>query len=310
MIWLSWRQNRLELLVTLAVSVALGAAMTVVTFQAQAVAAAVSQTCSSTPGPLCQAASVDFNERFRYLNTFFEAALFVLPALAGIFIGAPLLAREFEQGTARLVWTQGITRLRWLGIKLSLILTIGFVISAVLALVAGRWVSSQTGVFTNRWDYFDTQGPVFVGYVIFAIALGIAAGTLIRRVVPAMGATLVAFVAIRLAVFLWVRPNFLPPLELDISNPLTNGGDTWQLGQRAVDLAGHPVSQQYYQQLLANAGFLQGSTADYLRAHGVIVLQSYQPESRFGLFQGLEASLFAVLAAVMLGVAIWSTRRA
>ena len=36
------------------------------------------------------------------------------------------------------------------------------------------------------------------GYAVFAIALGIAAGTLIRRVVPAIGITLFGFFAVRL----------------------------------------------------------------------------------------------------------------
>ena len=37
-------------------------------------------------------------------------------------------------------------------------------------------------------------------------ALGVAAGVLIRRTLPAMAATLVAFVGVRAAVFAWVRP--------------------------------------------------------------------------------------------------------
>ena len=35
--------------------------------------------------------------------------LTLLPALAGLFIGAPLLARELEHGTHRLAWTQSLT---------------------------------------------------------------------------------------------------------------------------------------------------------------------------------------------------------
>ena len=50
--------------------------------------------------------------------------------------------------------------------------------------------------------------------------------------------------------------------------------------------------------------------SDYMRAHGVIVLQIYQPESRFWIFQSLEASLFVAMAAALVGLAIWSIRRA
>lgn len=309
MIWLSWRQHRLELLVGLVLSLGLAGAMTVVTYQIPGGQAAVNQICSTSTGPLCVAASQDFDQRFSGLNTYFEVALLALPVLAGVFIGAPLLAREFEQGTVRLVWTQGITRFRWLGITLTLILTAALLASALLALAGARLVWSQEGIFSSRWNTFDIQGPAFVGHVIFALALGTAAGTLIRRTVPAMGATLVAFVAIQLAVFNWIRPHYLPPLEVDASKSV-DLGSSWDLGQRAVDLAGHPVSQQYYQQLLANMGSLPGSVDDYFRAHGIIVLQVYQPESRFWPFQGIEAGLFVGLAAILIGVAMWSIRRA
>jgi hypothetical protein len=308
-IWLSWRQHRLDLILGVLLSLGLAGAMTLVTNQIPGGQAAVNQICSSTTGPLCVAASLDFSQRFSGLDTYFELALLALPVLAGVFIGAPLLAREFEQGTVRLVWTQGITRFRWLGVTLALVLTIALLTSAVLAIAGTRLVWSQEGIFTSRWDSFDIQGPAYVGHVIFALALGTAAGALIRRTVPAMGATLVALVAIQLVVFNWVRPHYLPPLEVETSKPI-DLTSSWDLGQHAVDLAGHPVAQQNYQQLLANMGSLTGSVSDYFRAHGIIVLQVYQPESRFWLFQEIEAVLFVVLAAILLGVTTWSIRRA
>ena len=51
-----------------------------------------------------------------------------------------------------------------------------------------------------------------VGYALFAFALGVAVGAVIRRTLPAMGATLVAFVAVRLAVYEWLRPRYMAPL--------------------------------------------------------------------------------------------------
>lgn len=309
MIWLSWRQHRLELLLTLVLAFGLAGAMTMVTYQIPAGQAAVNQICSSASGSLCQAASQDFDQRFSGINTYFELALLALPGLAGVFIGAPLLAREFEQGTDRLVWTQGITRVRWFGIKLTLTLSVVLLASAVLGLAGARLVWSQEGIFSSRWYTFDIQGPAFVGHVIFAVALGTAAGVLIRRTVPAMGATLVGFVAIQLAVYNWVRPNYLPPLQVN-EFKMIDGGSFWDLGTRAVDLSGHSVSDQYYQQLLANMGSLPGSVNDYFQAHGIIVLQMYQPESRFWLFQGIEAALFVVFAAMLLGAAMWLIRRA
>ena len=41
------------------------------------------------------------------------------PLVLGLFWGAPLIAREIETGTHTLVWTQGVSRRRWLAGKLS-----------------------------------------------------------------------------------------------------------------------------------------------------------------------------------------------
>jgi hypothetical protein len=40
------------------------------------------------------------------------------PVLAGLFLGAPLLAGELETGTTQFAWMQGITRRRWLAVKI------------------------------------------------------------------------------------------------------------------------------------------------------------------------------------------------
>jgi len=57
--------------------------------------------------------------------SFLEAALglvvLVVPALIGVFWGAPLIARELETGTFRLAWTQSVTRTRWLAVKLGVV---------------------------------------------------------------------------------------------------------------------------------------------------------------------------------------------
>lgn len=310
MAWLTWRQHRVELLTVLGLGLGLAALMTVVSIEAQSGSGAVRQSCAGAPGPQCLTESINFSSQFTTIFEVFQGLLLALPGLAGMFIGAPLLAREFEQGTARLVWTQGITRLRWFAMKLGVILFVAVAVASVLGVVGSLMTGTPGGMFDSRWSSFDLQGLVLVAYVIFGIALGAAAGATIRRTVPAMAVTLVGFIAIRVAVYNWVRPNLLPPLSWDTSKLTPNLGDSWYLGERAVDLSGHPVSDQYYQQLLANAGVLQGSLADYMRAHGVVVLQLYQPEGRFWLFQSMEAALFLILAVALIGLAAWAIRRA
>lgn len=308
MLWLSWRQHRIELLITLALGLSLAVVMTVVMLQIQSGFAAVRQTC---PSGLCASAFMNLDARFSTIVTAIEGALLALPGLAGIFIGAPLLAREFEQGTVRMVWTQGVTRRRWLATKLGLVLAAAGLVGGLLAIVGSGMSGSPAGMFTSRWSSFDLQGPALVSYVVFGIALGTAAGAIIRRSVAAMTATLVMFAVVRVAVALFVRPNFLSPLAVDEGTigSGSNLGDSWDLGIRAVDLSGHAVSQDYYSQLAASASALPGSFSDYMRAHGVVVLYVYQPESRFWLFQSFEAALFITLAAVLIALVVWSTNR-
>jgi hypothetical protein len=307
MLWLSWRQHRTELLITLALGLSLAGAMTVVTYQANSGFGAVRQAC---PWPLCVPTLLNFDSQFSTLFTLFEGALLGLPGLAGIFMGAPLLAREFEQGTVRLVWTQGVTRHRWLATKIGVILAGCVLMGGLLAAVGSLMTGTPEGMFTSRWSSFDLQGPALVSYVIFGVALGTTAGALIRRVVASMAVTGVIFAAVRVGVAQLLRPNFLPPLSIDQGQVGPGPGDSWNLGIRAVDLSGHPVSQDYFNQLMANAGDLPGSVSDYLRAHGVVELYIYQPESRFWVFQSIEALLFISLAAALVGVVLWSTRRA
>ena len=54
---------------------------------------------------------------YRTVNKGLDVAALAVPGLIGMFWGAPLIAREFETGTFRLAWTQGVTRTRWLAAK-------------------------------------------------------------------------------------------------------------------------------------------------------------------------------------------------
>src|SRR6266511_2363899 len=96
--WLTWRQHRAEILGGLVLLAAVGAC--------------VAEDCDTL---LQQFAG-------RYVGLGDQLTLLtVLPVLAGVFIGAPLLGRELEYGTWRLAWAQGVTRTQWLAVKLALL---------------------------------------------------------------------------------------------------------------------------------------------------------------------------------------------
>ncbi|MFC6020439.1 hypothetical protein ACFP2T_30250 [Plantactinospora solaniradicis] len=77
----------------------------------------------------------------------------------------------------------------------------------------GWWLGPLTQVGRgDRFDafFFDMQGLVPVGYTLFAVALGVFAGTVWPKVLPAMAGTLVGFLGLRTALAMLARPRYLP----------------------------------------------------------------------------------------------------
>ena len=92
----------------------------------------------------------------------------------------------------------------------------------------------------------------------FALVLGVLAGLLIRRTIPAMATTLVVFVAARFAESLWIRPHLWTPLRIVSAfqvpaGPGSNGATSigaggikandWVLSDQVLNGAGHVIGQ-------------------------------------------------------------------
>ncbi|MGC5535413.1 ABC transporter permease [Streptomyces sp. SR-10] len=127
-----------------------------------------------------------------------------LPLILAVFIGAPLIAGDQENGTAQLVTTQSATRRQWLIAKLGLAYTLALVSGVVLSALFTWWWKPYRSVFLSDWIdgvIFDNTGPVLPAFLLFLTAAGITIGTLIRRVLPAMVVTFL-FTAIT-TMFVW-----------------------------------------------------------------------------------------------------------
>jgi ABC-type transport system involved in multi-copper enzyme maturation permease subunit len=161
----------------------------------------------------CASVTTVFLSSYRWMQVAAPAVLLVLPALIGAFWGAPLIARELETGTFRLAWTQSVTRQRWLAVKLGLTGLASMAVAGLLSLILTWWFSPIDRVQRNPLTpaMFGVRGITPIGYAAFAFALGVTAGVLIRRTVPAMAATIVVFTGVRLAFSLWVRPCLIAP---------------------------------------------------------------------------------------------------
>src|SRR5205823_3216582 len=166
-----------------------------------------------------------FDRQYRGLQ-FLVPLFLVVPLLVGLFWGAPLVARETEQGTHRLVWTQSITRRRWFSTKVALVAGAAVVGAAAFAELVTWWSGIFVRADANRFSpgIFDIRGIVSIAYVLFAVALGVLVGTLVRRTLPAMAATLGAFIGVRVLVTLFLRAHYLAARTLSAPLPVAGGG--------------------------------------------------------------------------------------
>src|SRR6202035_534493 len=110
MIWVAWRQFRTQALVALGLLGAFAVLVLVTGIH-------LHEVYDSLGGARCNAANLDCSALIgheKVLASLLGPILLAIPALLGMFWGAPLLARELESGTYRLAWTQSVTRRRWL----------------------------------------------------------------------------------------------------------------------------------------------------------------------------------------------------
>ncbi|MGW7071590.1 hypothetical protein ACWGII_22470 [Streptomyces sp. NPDC054855] len=137
----------------------------------------------------------DTDSSFRRYIDYSGVALLVAPCLIGLFVAGPMIGRDLETGTYKLAWTQSVSPVRWLAVRLSLCATA--VAVAVTLLAAGqRWAWSTGPNFNGSqasWferGIYGSVGPVAVAYALFGLGVGALAGVVLRRTLPAMGAAL------------------------------------------------------------------------------------------------------------------------
>jgi hypothetical protein len=145
---------------------------------------------------------------------------------------------------------------------------------------------------------------------LFALALGILAGLVLRRTVAAMTATLIVFAAARLAMLEFVRPHFLAPLSRTVVASDTGRfpGD-WVLSDTLVDAGGRQISAGREDLAVLHAQHAGMDPHTYLVTLGWRRVISYQPGDRFWTFQLLEAAIFVGLAAAVVALTLFLVRR-
>ena len=211
MIWLTWRQFRAEAAVALGALAAVAIALAITGPHIVHIYDTAVVACRASRG--CSAAQSAFLRYDPLLHGGLNLLVIFAPGLIGMFWGAPPVARETETGTFRLARTEGVTRKHWLAAKLGGVGLASMAAAGLLSLMATWWASPIDRVNANRLSpgVFAARDTVPVSY---AFAVGVTAGLIIRRTVPALAATLAAFFGARLAMTYWVRPHFATPLTL------------------------------------------------------------------------------------------------
>jgi hypothetical protein len=322
----TWRQHRFALA---GVTVLLGALAVwlwiIGTSLHHAYAAAVA--CHPASSPACQGLVGIFDGTGNHMTGATSPGgvfLQVVPVLIGAFAGAPVLARELEAGTFRYAWTQGFGRWRWALAKLVLL-------AVVLAAAAGA-----VGVLVS-WYYqpyfaagnqalglsqippfvtlFSLRGVAFPAWTLAAFAIGALAGMLIRRVVPAIVATLAAYAGLAVAAGGFLREHYLTPLVTTSPNV---PGTAWVISQwwtkdGRFAFVNPPISllNQFCSAPpppgQGKPSF--GTFAQCLAPHGYSQWTSYQPASRYWPFQWIEGGWLLALSALLIAATIWLVQR-
>jgi ABC-type transport system involved in multi-copper enzyme maturation permease subunit len=330
MAWVAWRQHRFALG---GVAVLLGAlALYLWRAGLQAHHAyATATACHPAGSYACQNLVIDFDSTYGATASTIAALLHAIPALIGAFVGAPVLARELETGTFRYAWTLGVGRRRWTLAKL-VPLAIAVTVAAGAFSLLFSWYYqpffADGGEIPLDPKLFGLRGIAFAAWTLAAFAIGALAGLLIRRVVPAIAATLAAYAGLTLAAGLYLQQHYMAPLlGRNLFNPpgsawlisqwWTKGGRT--ISQSTINQITYPMFQRIMPAILPknvnnnDIKFYKGAAISqvlhYLVRHGYTQWTSYQPGSRFWPFQWIQGGWLLALSVLLIAATVWLVGR-
>jgi hypothetical protein len=319
--WVSWRQHRLALGAVAALLAGVCAWMLVSGLQMRSALASFGlDSCTPLTASSCTTQETVF------INDYYPGAqvvigvLTVLPVLTGALTGGPMVARELETGTFRLAWTQGCGRTRWLLARLVLA---GVLLAAGAAAVSAVFSWYYQPMLRLGQDsplapqVFDLRGVVFAGWTLAAFAIGVCAGALIRRTIPAVVTAAAAWSALLALAVFWLRSHYQAALTgVGLVNPAsgTGQGTPWILTQWWIQPGGAPASQAEIAALssrLRQAGGLPTPQAvqQWFAEQGYLKYYTYQPAGRFWHFQLIEGGWLLALSVLLGAATIWLIRR-
>ena len=334
--WLIWRLQR-KLILVLGVLLIAFTALAIPTgihfwhtYQHALANCSLYATPSDPQGTCDQLQNDLFNGDGPIFDAIFLMGLFV-PLLLGFFLGAPLLSREYDEGTNKLVWTQSVSRRKWLTYRLGWALGFAFLYGLAVTIITTWWSRTGNTLYLSRFDsgMFDIQGLMPIAYSLFFTSVGIMVGAWFRKVLIAIGITLGVFIVFQAAFPIFIRQHYMQPVtvtspmgpdEIDTKIPTAAN---WILTRNIVDKNGKTFDSFTPQnmpaqcwQLLQQArvssnggGAIKVGPAPggpdaidmCLNNAGYHQLAKYQPSYRYWDFQRIEAGIFLGMTALTVG---------
>jgi ABC-type transport system involved in multi-copper enzyme maturation permease subunit len=287
--------------------------------------------CHPASSFACQNQAVNFDSAYAPAAQNVGILLLAVPVLIGAFAGAPVLARELETGTFRYAWTLGIGRWRWTLAKLVPLAVTAAIATGLLSMLFS-WYHQPLFADGNSIPLdpvlFGLRGVAYAAWTLAAFAIGALSGLLIRRVIPAIAATLAVTAGLFITTGMYLRQYYMTPLlGRNLSSTPASAwvlGGWWTKGGSVVS----PATMNQLQNTLAgrfmtatlpknvksdDIKFYKGpANADvqsYLYSHGYTHWISYQPGSRFWPFQWIEGGWLLALSVLLITVTVWLVRR-
>jgi len=288
MAWVTWRQHRAMLTGVTALLAAVSVFLLIEGLKIRS-----DYTAMINCRTACQPADNEFGSTDWTLANTLGIFMLLAPALLGAFTGPALLGREIEAGTFRYAWTQGIGRVRWTVAKLILlgvalaILTGAF--SQLFAWFFDPFLGNSVGFTDLTATVFTTRGIAFAAWTVLSFAIGAFFGMLIRRLIPAMVATLIAYLGVYLLAWLVLREDY--PVAITTSGPVASGAVV-------ATSVNSPTA------LTPNAPWILKTWVT-----GSTHWTRYIPVSRFWPMQFIEAGWLLVLAVALGAATVWLVRR-
>ena len=324
--WVAWRQDRAA---AIGLALGLGALALFIYFtalKAHGLSARFQDHCLLLHSPVPVGCATLFTPMQGA-----RLAPLLAPTAIGMFLGAPLLAREYAAGTTRFAWTQGSGRTRLVVTRL--------ILAALATLAAGAglgWVA-QWSLTPDAKDLplslavgwqalpFNATPLTLAGGALLGLAVGVLAGAAARRVVPAMAAT----AAVGIAVFAlsyrlhdrllglgarttralagvqpWGRatPNGLISLDRVSGSGSSGWPGSWLSQGWYTGPDGHRIIGGRVPQLMS-------MSLRQLTGRHISFWVSYQPARRYELLVSVQAGLTVLLALILGALAVGLVRR-